>query len=301
MRAGTGDIASELMRRNDSFTDAHFEQISGYARAKFGLHLGPQKRSLVVSRLSKRLRALELETFDDYIRFVSTLEGHDERDHLLSALTTNVTHFFREAHHFDRLQTEVLPPLLHRAQQGHRVRLWSAGCSSGQEAYCMAMLILELCPDAATLDVRILGSDVDIPILKRASAGVFQNEELDGLSQTRRDQFFRPVDGGLCAAPHLRNLLTFGVINLVAEWPVTNCFDVIFCRNVAIYFDADTQIAMWTSFADAMVPGGWLMIGHSERVTGPASRVLRGSGMTTYRKVGREQHDAEAPNVGSHA
>ena len=272
---------------NYAFSDADFEVISRRAHSDFGLSLTIAKKDLVYSRLTKRLRQLGLNDFQSYCRLIEGPGADDERMQMLSALTTNVTHFFREGHHFELLRKEVLPPLIERARNGGRLRIWSAGCSAGQEPYSLAFTLLELCPDAARFDMRILATDVDPTILARAREGIYETDEIKTLPDATRAQHLVAADGSRSAiGDKARALISFGELNLMQEWPMRGTFDVIFCRNVAIYFDKPTQARLWLRFAEILPAGGTLCIGHSERVAGPASQALEPVGVTTYRKTG---------------
>ena len=271
---------------NYAFSDADFAVIAARAQADFGLHLTGAKKDLVYSRLTKRLRHLGLPDFASYCRLIEGATGAEERMQMLSALTTNVTHFFREDHHFRTLREVVLPPLIAAARAGGRLRLWSAGCSAGQEPYSLAFTVLALCPEAARLNIRILATDVDPVIVARAKAGVYDAEELKALPDAARHDHTTPAGSGkFQIGPKPRELISFGELNLMADWPIKGPFDIIFCRNVAIYFDKDTQARLWLRYADLLPAGGHLFIGHSERITGPASGWLETVGVTTYRKT----------------
>ena len=270
------------------FTDADFTAIARLAQKDFGLHLTEAKKDLVYARLTRRLRQLGLGDFHSYCLILESPGGAAERIEMLSALTTNVTHFFREDHHFATLRETVLPPLIAAARQGGRLRLWSAGCSAGQEPYSLALTILDLCPDAARFDIRILASDVDPVILARAEAGIYRDEEVKSLPETLQARYLQPVPNdpkhfAIAAKP--RELIRFGELNLMSDWPIHGPFDVIFCRNVAIYFDKETQSRLWARFADLLTNEGHLFIGHSERVVGPAAPQFAVAGVTTYRKT----------------
>lgn len=268
--------------------DADFAAIAERAYREFGLHLPSTKKDLVYSRLVKRVRHLGFSGFSDYCAFLNSPEGEAEQSELLSALTTNVTHFFREGHHFQTLRDTVLPPLLQAARQGKRVRIWSAGCSAGQEPYSLAFTVLGLCPEAAKLDVRILATDIDPEILRKAEAGVYPRGELNAIPEPARSKLTRtdPGTGEVFSIDQkARDLVRFGELNLIRDWPMRGQFDVIFCRNVAIYFDKETQSRLWQRFNRALVDGGYLFIGHSERVAGPADKDLIPVGITTYQKA----------------
>ena len=206
---------------------------------------------------------------------------------MTAALTTNVTRFYREPHHFDHLRDEVMPALAERARAGGRVRLWSAACSNGQEPYSMAMTVLSVLPEAADLDVRILATDIDPNMVADGAAGVYSEEALEAAPAMLRHRYFDKAAGRgsdrLSANAALRRLVTFKELNLIGDWPMRGRFDVIFCRNVVIYFDDATQERVWGRFTPLMTPGGVLYIGHSERVSGPATARLETVGLTTYR------------------
>ena len=267
------------------FTERDFDVIAGLAKSTFGLHLGPGKMPLVYSRLVRRLRARGLSSFADYCLLLEEPGEAAERDSMVSALATNVTHFFREAHHFDLLSREVLPPLLDRARSGGRVRLWSAGCSTGQEPFSIASTILELCPDAPRLDLRILASDVDTVALAQGEAGSYGPDATTGLAPLQRMRLFGPAAGtNSSVRPELRELVAFRPLNLLEDWPMPGRFDVIFCRNVAIYFDKPTQQRLWSRLADRIPPGGVLLIGHSEQLSGQAASLFTSAGVTAHRR-----------------
>jgi chemotaxis protein methyltransferase CheR len=206
---------------------------------------------------------------------------------MLSALTTNVTRFFREPHHFEHLSAHVLPPLLESARRGGRVRLWSAACSTGPEPYSMALTVLSLEPNAASLDVRILASDIDPRVVEEGRRGVYPVAALAEAPAALRKRHFATIGGderrGLQASDELRRLVVFRTLNLNGVWPMPGKFHAIFCRNVVIYFDEQTQQTVWSKFAGKLERGGVLYIGHSERVTGPAASRFVSDGVTAYR------------------
>ncbi|SLN49110.1 protein-glutamate O-methyltransferase [Roseisalinus antarcticus] len=275
------DVSGEF-----DFSDAQFKVIAQLAYENFGLDLQPAKRSLVYSRLTRRLRALRLPNFKSYLDLLTGPDGAAEQSEMLSALTTNVTHFFREKHHFDQFRDLILPEAIKSARNGGRVRFWSAGCSAGQEPYSIAMCVLEACPDAARYDIRILATDVDPVILARAKAGLYLSEERDSLPADHKDRMTIAADrpGEFTLVPEVKNLVQFGLLNLVKEWPVRGPFQAIFCRNVAIYFDKLTQARLWSRFAPLLETEGMLFIGHSERISGPAISLFNSTGITSYRR-----------------
>ncbi|CAN5264478.1 protein-glutamate O-methyltransferase CheR [soil metagenome] len=270
------------------FTAEDFRHIAQILHSHAGIALNEGKAALVYSRLAKRLRTLGLRSFRDYCALVQGVDGVDERQAMTAALTTNVTRFFREPHHFDHLRDQVMPMLAERARKGGRVRLWSAACSNGQEPYSMAMTVLSVLPEAADLDVRILATDIDPNMVAEGAIGVYSEEALEPAPPVLRHRFFDKEVGPhgqilLSANATLRDLVSFRELNLIGDWPMRGKFDVIFCRNVVIYFDDVTQERVWKRFIPLMSPGATLYIGHSERVSGPAVQQLQTSGLTTYR------------------
>ncbi|WP_322891752.1 MULTISPECIES: protein-glutamate O-methyltransferase [unclassified Yoonia] len=278
--------ANEPTAREYHFTDRDFLTIATLAHQKYGLHLQPSKKPLVYSRLTKRLRALDLPDFESYCALLSDPNAHDEQSHLLSALTTNVTHFFRERHHFTFLRERVLPQLIEKAKMGAPVRMWSSACSAGQEAYSMAAMIRDACPDASRLDIKLLATDVDPQMIQKARQAQYDREQANAIPDEYKKLMIDDIGGG----PHFRirqdlmALVTFGELNLISEWPMRRRFDVVFCRNAAIYFDKETQVRLWQRFADVLHDDGHLMIGHSERLTGPAENEFRSVAITTYQR-----------------
>ncbi|WP_105381445.1 protein-glutamate O-methyltransferase CheR [Neorhizobium alkalisoli] len=256
-----------------------------------GIYLNDSKASLVYSRLSKHIRALGLRGFRDYCELVASPAGAAARREMLSHLTTNFTRFFRENHHFEHLRDEVLPGLINRAKSGGRVRIWSAACSDGQEPYSIALTVLSLLPNAVDYDFRILATDIDPKILAAARAGIYDENATETMTPAMRKQWFREVDAGgrrkLQIDDKVKKLITFNELNLMAQWPFKGSFDVIFCRNVVIYFDEPTQMKIWSRFASQLGDGGHLYIGHSERVSGDAKNLFDNIGITTYRYVGK--------------
>ncbi|UWQ35238.1 protein-glutamate O-methyltransferase (plasmid) [Leisingera sp. M527] len=264
-----------------SLSDQEFEAIAQFAHKNFGLAMAASKKPLVSSRLARKLRQRNITKFKDYLASLDGPNADQERSGLLSLLTTNVTHFFREPHHFETLRNDVLPPLIEQARRGGRVRLWSAGCSNGQEPYSIAMTVLDICPEAAQLDFKILGTDIDPVVVQYAQAAKYPEDELAQID-TKYSKLVPKRDPDGRFPESLRKLITFGVLNLIEPFPFRGRFDAIFCRNVAIYFDNPTQQKVWSAFQNALNPGGYLFIGHSERMSGPAAQQLKTAGITTY-------------------
>jgi chemotaxis protein methyltransferase CheR len=260
-------------------TMADFRQIAAILHDDAGISLSESKAALVYARLAKRLRALGLSSFRDYCALVSSGNAVDERQKLVAALTTNVTKFFREKHHFEHLQKTVLPVLIDRARKGGQVRIWSAGCSNGQEAYSAALVILQMMPDVLDCNFKILASDIDPNMIAEGRAGLYGDVAVEDVPAELRNRWLRKVPD------EARELVAFRELNLFARWPMKRPFDVIFCRNVAIYFDKEKQADLWARFAGTLLPGGTLYIGHSERIAGPATNIFANDGITTWRRA----------------
>jgi len=287
------NAAPDAFSRDLPFSDADFRAIADLAQERFGLNLAESKKPLVYSRLSRRLKSRKVGSFSEYLVLLNRKDEEGERLELISALTTNVTSFFREQHHFDTLRDALVTELNAKAMMGQRVRIWSAGCSSGPEPYSIAMTVLDALPDAAGKDLRILATDIDPKIVKKAREGVYPNEEISGLQAAMRSRWTRACTDDpkrAVVSDTLKSLITFNELNLMSDWPFHGPFDAIFCRNVAIYFNQETQQRLWQRFYAMLNPGGLLFIGHSERVTGPALQHLEGIGITSYRKSRTPAH-----------
>jgi chemotaxis protein methyltransferase CheR len=282
------DVRLEPESGEFPFTNDDFNRIAAVLRRESGIYLRGSKTALVYSRLTRRLRALRIESFHEYCELLT--ESGEERLAMLAALTTNVTRFFREPHHFEHLKSRVLPPLLEAARHGAAVRLWSAGCSSGQEAYSIALTILSLMPDAVLHDVRVLATDIDPHMVAKGRAGIYNAAELRDVPVEMRRRWFEAAPDGerksLRVHGDLRALVAFRELNLVAHWPMRGPFHAIFCRNVVIYFEEATQSRLWSRMSPLLSPYGCLYIGHSERVSGPAIDALESVDITTYRRRG---------------
>ncbi|MEY8880845.1 protein-glutamate O-methyltransferase CheR [Donghicola sp. XS_ASV15] len=260
-------------------TDAVFRRVARLAKENWGLNLEDGKRPLVTARLWKRVIASGAGDFPSYIGKVE--DGDQvECDHFISALTTNVTHFFREQHHFDLLESSILPRFRGRGP----LRIWSAGCSSGQEPYSIAASVRAVL--GASADARILATDVDPDILERAQKAVYTNSETSFPNPALEARVFdkKHEEQQRAVRANLVDLITFRRLNLIQPWPISGRFDVIFCRNVAIYFDKPTQANLWAQFAAHLNPNGFLFIGHSERIETPEAIGLCPAGITTYQK-----------------
>jgi len=264
------------------FAEADFSAIAELLHSETGIFLGDNKKSLVYARLNTKVRALGFSQFSAYIRHIRAVENAAERQDMISTLTTNVTSFYREPHHFEDLSTRVLPPLLQLAKQGGRVRIWSAACSSGEEPYTIAFEVLRLAPEAAGYDLKILATDIDPAIVRIGQEGRYSKEIASAIPARLRPQFLTSVPSGFEVSNTAKSLISFRRLNLLDPLPFSGDFDVIFCRNVTIYFDPDTRDKTWQQVVSVLKPSGQLYAGHSERVSGPAAKLLKINGLTGY-------------------
>ncbi len=269
-------------------SDAAFNRIRELVRAHTGITLTEAKRQMVYGRLVRRLRARKMSGFTEY---VALLERADpiELQEFTNAITTNLTSFFREPHHFEYLAEQVLPDIAARTQASGRLRIWSCACSTGEEPYSIAMVLREQQRVLRGKDIKILATDLDSSVLATGAAGVYPVERLRGVSKSRAAEFFNAGTGAqpgtVKVAGALRQLITFKQLNLMDEWPMRGQFEVIFCRNVVIYFDADTKRALFARMAQLQPPGSILFLGHSEslyRVSDQYELI----GRTIYRRTG---------------
>ena len=268
-------------------TPADFAGVAAIMQADARIHLAESKATLVHSRLARRLRAHGLNRFADYLALVA--RDGAERAVLVEALTTNHTHFFREQHHFDHLESVAL--LMLREKAGREpVRIWSAGGSSGEEAYTIAMCLAGRDP-GWTQDGKLLllATDLSPAMVVAAAAGRYPASAARQIPASYRTRWTRTSAEGVEIAPELRALVTTRVLNLFGAWPMRRQFDAIFCRNVMIYFDKAAQAELEARLVDQLLPGGFLYIGHSERLVGPARAQMEPCGQTIYRKHGRAE------------
>lgn len=264
--------------------DADFRKIASFVMSSAGIVVSERKRTFIQGRLGRRLRALGLADFQEYCRLLDSPSGEEERHNLINAVTTNHTSFFREKHHFDYLQKTALPAIAHDASS-HRLRIWSAGCSTGEEPYTIAMVLRECRSLFSAWDVKLLATDLDTNVVAAARRGVYDNERMETIPEAYRTRYFTETgDGAGTASDELRSLISFAPLNLLHQWPMSGPFDIIFCRNVVIYFDKPTQRTLFDRYAEMLKPDGWLFVGHSESLMGVSDRFDL-VGRTIYRRV----------------
>lgn len=265
------DTLPDRAEREFPYEQRHFDSLRALAREEAGIELADHKRELVYGRVCRRLRELRLTGFDEYVALV-TPKGSPERPNFVNCITTNVTAFFREGHHFTFLQDEALPQLMKSRQTSRRLRIWSAACSTGQEPYSIAITMARAMERLAyPWDWKVLATDIDSNVVARAEAGVYGVGEIPGYDQAEMRRWFQRADGPtpdgsarVQVNDALRKAVYFRVLNLFHHWPMQGPIDVIFCRNVVIYFSKEDRRALFDRFAQIMAPDGYLFIGHSE-------------------------------------
>jgi chemotaxis protein methyltransferase CheR len=281
--AGGRRLAEHM--REFAFGDEDFEALRHLVKQTTGIHLSEQKRELVYGRLARRLRALGLDSFRAYRDFVAREPA--ELVPLTNAITTNLTAFFREPHHFEYLCERVRELAGRSTALSRRLRIWSAGCSSGEEPYSIAMSLLESVPEIARWDLRILATDLDSEVLTRARNALYPAERLHGVGRERLARFFVAHDGARSPSyrlrPEITALVTFKQLNLVRPLPMKGPLDAIFCRNTVIYFDKETQRELFARIARVQRRGDLLFLGHSESLF-KISEEYALIGRTVYRR-----------------
>lgn len=233
-----------------------------------GIKLHPGKEGLVKARLMKRLKALQISNFEDYLDYVEKDKAGEELVQLIDCLTTNKTDFFREPHHFDFLEKDILPQFQNVTRP---VRIWSAGCSSGEEPYTLGIYLLQAFPRINQMDVKILATDISTKVLAEAKQGIYAKDQMADVPETLIEKYFHPATGAgensYQVNKTIQNLISFARLNLMENWPMRGPFDLILCRNVMIYFDQPTRQQLVHRFWQILRPGGYLFVGHSESLT----------------------------------
>jgi chemotaxis protein methyltransferase CheR len=277
-------IQVEKAGREFKFSEKDFRYMKQIVHEHSGIALSDAKQDLVYGRLSRRLRHLGMKSFRDYCELLTDTSDDTEFSEFINAITTNLTSFFRENHHFEFMAREALPALLRANQASRRLRIWSAGCSTGEEPYSIAMVVAENVP--ADWDVRILATDLDSSVVERAAAGVYGIERVEKVAQERKRRWLMKGTGSqagyVMLRDELKDLITFRKLNLMHPWPFKGPFDLIFCRNVVIYFDKDTQRVLFERFAKLLGGHGYLFLGHSETLHNVSTRFSL-LGKTIYR------------------
>jgi chemotaxis protein methyltransferase CheR len=285
LRTDMSNATVEIDYRAKEFpmTADDFKRIANLAGRYTGIVLGDHKQDMVYGRVARRVRKLDLNDFSSYLDFLEA-NTQKELSNFINVITTNLTSFFRENHHFEYLQTTVLPELRRKNSVTKRLRIWSAGCSKGMEPYSISMTLLKF-GIPSDWDVKILATDLDSEVLDTAREAIYSSTEVDGLEEsTVKNYFQRGNAKDVKVKDKARQFIHFKRLNLLESWPMNGPFDFIFCRNVVIYFDKPTQKVLFDRYADMLSVGGYLFIGHSENLHGITDR-FESMGNTIYRKV----------------
>ena len=280
-------MVKELNEREFKFTTEHFNTIKDYIAEHAGIALADSKQQMVYSRLVRRLRAKNISDFDTYLQLLESDSG-TELINFINALTTNLTSFFRENHHFEFLSSSVLPWLENKNSATRKIRIWSAGCSTGEEPYSIAMTVMEYFNNKPEWNIEIYASDLDSNVVQTAQNGIYPIDRVKGIPKSRLRRWFLKGkgtnEGMVRIKSELQSILQFRQLNLLHTWPWKERFDIIFCRNVVIYFNKETQRVLFGRFHENIKDEGHLFIGHSESLN-KVSEQFQLIGKTIYQKV----------------
>jgi len=277
-------MLTQQAREDYDFRSEHFKFVQKIVHDRAGIVLSEVKRDMVYGRLVRRLRALKIDTFDEYMRLIRK-DNSNESVEFINSITTNLTSFFRENHHFEFLKNKAFPEFVKDNKK--RIRIWSAGCSTGEEPYSLAITAANLASKLYGMDVRILATDLDSQVVKTAQEGLYNEDRVQGIPKNIVNKWFNIINDQsgkmVQVVPQLQEYIQFNQLNLMNEWPMKGKFDVIFCRNVVIYFDKDTQRTLFDRYANYLNPNGYLIVGHSESLHGVTTR-FELLGKTIYQK-----------------
>ncbi len=260
------DVHAALAKEFE-FRQSDFNQIKKQVFDITGISLNDGKKDMVYGRLSRRIRDLGLADFKAYCDLVAQPDS-EELSNFINAITTNLTSFFREEHHFKFLVETALPDIMKKNKETRRIRIWSAGCSTGEEAYSLAIVLKETLPRKHNWDIKILATDLDTNVLAKAGSGIYSLDRINGLAVSRQKKWFQRGTGNQAGfvkvSDEIKSLISFKPLNLMTEWPMKGPFDIIFCRNVVIYFDKPTQRVLFKRYAELLSENRYLFVGHSE-------------------------------------
>jgi len=248
-------------------TDKEFKLFQEIIYRQTGIHMSEKKRNLIVARLSKRLRALNLNNFSEYYQYLSDENSSDEIINLINRVTTNKTDFFREIHHFEFLLQDVLPAIIKEGNstRERRLRIWSAGCSTGEEPYSLAMTVSEAFKGERGWDIKILATDLDTEVLMKAMTGIYSSQVITPVPINYISKYLERTANGYEVTRAIKSMVSFRKLNLMDQaFPMKKTFDIIFCRNVMIYFDDETKASLVRKFHHHLKDNGFMFIGHSE-------------------------------------
>ncbi len=282
MNQAVSAFGAEASPREFLMTQADFDRIVRIAHETTGIVLSDHKKEMVYSRLARRIRRCRMSSFAEYLAVIG--KDPDETNEFVNALTTNLTSFFRENHHFEHMLATSLPELAKRNAGTRKLRVWSCAASTGEEPYSIAMMLKEFGFDRSW-DVKLLATDLDSAVLDTARKGIYNEDRVRGMDPKWRDKYLtRGADGQWSANADIRSLVSFKRLNVLEKWPMKGQFDIVFCRNIVIYFDKDTQRVLFDRIANQMAKDAWLYIGHSETLHRVTER-FEGHGQTVYRKI----------------
>jgi len=271
--------------REFEFTRGDFDYLRKLVTENTGIIADEDKYTMYYSRLARRVRKLGLKNFTEYRSFLNK-NRNTEIIELVNSVTTNLTSFFRENHHFEFLREDIVPFLKKRGDK--KIRIWSAGCSTGEEPYSIAISLAQAIPDFKSWDIKILATDLDSNVVNKAASAVYTDSRVDGIDKSVLKKYFRKGKGGneghVKVNQELVDLIEFKQLNLLHNWPITETMDCIFCRNVVIYFDKSTKNKLVERYADQMMHNGHLFMGHSESLFKSTER-FKLLGKTIYQKT----------------
>jgi len=250
-----------------ALNEDEFDKLRNLVFKVSGISLADTKRELVISRFSRRVKSLKLNSFSDYYNLLVSPSGFSEVQNFINSITTNKTDFFREAHHFDFIISNFIPEILAKGKKP--VRIWSAACSTGEEPYTIAMVMHKHLVEPYAVPVKIFATDIDTNALKTGAAGVYDSQVISPIPEHYLKRYFlrgKENNAGLYKIKNeIREMVTFKKLNFIAdEYPISNTFDIVFCRNVIIYFNSETKKAVVSKILRFVNEGGYLMMGHSE-------------------------------------
>lgn len=258
-----------LEKTEFAFSNQEFERVKVLIGERTGIHITEDKKALVYARITRRLRALKLKNFADYFHVLQS-DSKDETQQFINAVTTNLTSFFREQHHFDFLSEEFVPKIVEQNKKRKAINIWSAGCSSGEEVYSIAITLAEAIPNIDQWNVRIIGTDIDSNMLAIGEKGVYKVNRVEGMPEALLKKYFLRGKGKnaghVKVSKKLADMVTFENLNLVEPWNLKCAFDFIFCRNALIYFDGTVQKDIVDRFSNELADHGYLAVGHSENI-----------------------------------
>lgn len=278
-----------MLANSFDLSDQEFKLFQKIIYRETGINMSDKKKRLVIARLSKRLRALKLDNFTQYHEYLNESPyAQNEIVNLINRVTTNKTDFFREKHHFDFLSNNIFPKIIIESKNTgiKRLRVWSAGCSTGEEPYSLAMTISESFKNERGWDIKILATDLDTEVLQKANQGIYPTQSISPITREYVSRYFNRKADGYEISQQIKSMISFRKLNLMLPvFPMKKPFDVIFCRNVIIYFDHETKINLLKKFYAHLKNDGYMFIGHSESLRNMKEH-FKYIKNTIYQKVG---------------